>query len=309
MTNVLVTTPSFCKYVKEPITRLKENQIGIIYDYGLKEFKDFEDKVKYSIKAIIVGLEKIDEAVLEYLPNLKVIAKHGAGIDNIDLELAKEKNINVYNVPGANREAVADAAIALMLNVARMICLADKSVREGKWERFYGVELGGKTLSIIGFGAIGKSVAKRAIGFGMRVLAYDVCPSDMNGVELVDLDYAIENGDYISLHTPLLPSTYHLINKERIRKMKSNAYLINTARGGLIDEEALIEALINKRIAGAAIDVHESEPIVNPKFFDLNNVIVTPHLAGLTQEAVNKISVACTDYIIKDLKKEEGANE
>jgi D-3-phosphoglycerate dehydrogenase / 2-oxoglutarate reductase len=303
MTNIIVTTPSFCKYVKEPITLLNENKIGIIYDYGLEEFKEFKDKEKDSIKAIIVGLEKINEAVLEHLPNVKVIVKHGAGIDNIDLELAKKKNINVYNVPGANRESVADAAIALMLNLSRMICLADKSVRAGKWERFYGVELGGKTLSIIGFGAIGKSVAKRAIGFGMKVLAYDIYPSDMDGVEIVDLDYAIENGDYISLHTPLLDSTYHLINKERIRKMKSNLYLINTARGGLIDEEALIEALANKRIAGAAIDVHENEPIVNPGFFNFDNVIVTPHLAGFTQEATNKISYVCADYIIRDLKK------
>jgi len=303
MINIIVTTPSFCKYVKEPIKLLDENQIGIIYDYGLKEFKNFEDKKKDSIKAIIVGLEKINETVLEHLPSVKVIVKHGAGIDNIDLELAKEKSINVYNVPGANRESVADITMALMLNVSRMICLADKSVRAGKWERFYGVELEGKTLSIIGFGAIGKSVAKRAIGFGMKVLAYDIYPSDMDGVELVDLDYAIENGDYISLHTPLLASTYHLINKEKIRKMKRNVYLINAARGGLIDEEALIDALINKRIAGAAIDVYENEPIVNPKFFDLDNVILTPHIAGFTQEATNRISYTCANYIIKDLKK------
>ncbi len=304
MTNIIVTTPSFCKYVKEPGARLNENQIGIIYDYGLKEFEGFEYEKKESIEAIIVGLEKIDKAVLDHLPNVKVIVKHGAGIDNIDLELAKQKSINVYNVPGANRESVADAAFALMLNISRMVCLADKSVREGKWIRYYGVELGGKTLSIIGFGAIGKSVARRAMGFGMKILAYDVYPSEMEGVELVDLDYAIENGDYISLHTPLLDSTYHMINSEKIGKMKSNAFVINTARGGLIDEEALIEALKNKKIAGAAIDVHENEPNVNPGFFDLDNVVVTPHLAGFTQEAANKISYACADYIIKDLKKQ-----
>lgn len=301
MKRIIVTTPSFCKYTKEPLEKLEKLDFKIINDYGLKNLLSMSAIEKNDVYAIIVGLEKINIEVMESLPNLKLILKHGAGVDNIDLIAAKEKEIKVFNVPGANREAVADAALALMLNLSRMICLADRSVREGKWERFYGIELGSKVLTIIGFGAIGKSVAKRALGFGMKVLAYDVYPSDMDGVEMVDFEYAIQNADYISLHAPLIESTYHIINEDTIRKMKKSVYLINTARGGLVDEDALINALIEKRISGAAIDVHENEPVVNPKFFSLDNVIVTPHLAGFTKEAANKISFACTDYIINNM--------
>lgn len=303
MRNIIVTTPSFCKYIKEPVLRLKENGFEIINDYGLKEYKNYSEEKRNSIEAIIVGLEKIDNKVLDLLPDTKAVLKHGAGIDNIDLKITQERNIKVFNVPGANSIAVADTALALMLNVSRMICLSDKSVREGKWERFYGVELHGKTLSIIGFGAIGKEVARRAKGFGMNVLAYDVIKTDFEGVEFVGLNEAVSRGDYISLHTPINESTYHMIDGDKISKMKETAFIINTARGGIIDEDALIEALESKRIAGAAIDAYENEPEVNPRFFKLDNVLLTSHLGGFTKEATNRISIACTEFILTELKK------
>ena len=302
MRRIVATTPSFCKYIKSPLQQLKENGFEVIYDLGLKDYINYGQETLDEIEAIIVGLEKIDAGVLNVLSKTKVIVKHGAGIDNIDLSIAEKKGIKVYNVPGANRTAVADAAMAIMLDLSRRITLANRSLREGKWERFYGVELEGKTLSVIGFGAIGKAVAARAAGFGMNILAYDVVTADFSGVTFVDLEEAFRRGDYISLHAPLIDSTRHMINKSALNLMKETAFVVNTARGGLINEDDLLDALEAGRIAGAGIDVFEKEPHVNPRYLKLENVLLTPHLSGFSEEATNKISLACTEFILKELK-------
>ena len=302
MRGILATTVSFCKYTAEPIAILEQNGFEIIRDYGLKDFKDFSQEKRHSIEAIVVGLEKIDASMMDLLPNLKIIAKHGAGMDNIDLAAAKQRNIQTCNFPGANSNAVADITLGLMLDVSRMITRADRSVRSGKWERFYGTELTGKTLSIIGFGAIGQAVAKRAMGFGMNILAYDVEKTSFDGVQFVKLEEAIAKGDFITLHVPLLESTRNMISKQTIALMKKTAFIINAARGGLIDEAALIEALENHTIAGAALDVFEHEVNIDPKYFTLENIVLTPHIAGFSEEAINTISIGCTEKILECCK-------
>ena len=302
MRGILATTVSFCKYTAEPIAILEQNGFEIIRDYGLKGFKDFSEEKRRSIEAIVVGLEKIDAAMMDLLPNLKIIAKHGAGMDNIDMAAAKQRNIQTCNFPGANSNAVADITLGLMLDVSRMITRADRSVRSGKWERFYGTELTGKTLSIIGFGAIGQAVAKRAMGFGMNILAYDVEQTSFDGVQFVKFEEAIVRGDYITLHVPLLESTRNMINKQTIALMKKTAFIINAARGGLIDETALIAALENHTIAGAALDVFENEHNIDPKYFTLENIVLTPHIAGFSEEAINTISIGCTAKILECCK-------
>ena len=299
MRGLLATTVSFCKYTAEPITKLEQNGFEIIKDYGLKDLKDFSEEKRQSIEAIVVGLEKIDSGVMDLLPNLKIIAKHGAGMDNIDLAAAKQRNIQTCNFPGANSNAVADLTLGLMLDASRMISRADSSVRSGKWEKFYGTELTGKTLSIIGFGAIGKAVAKRAMGFGMNILAYDVEKTSFDGVQFVELEDAIKRGDFITLHVPLIESTRNMINKQKIALMKKTTFIVNAARGGLIDENALIEALENHAIAGAALDVFEHEMNIDPKFFTLDNIVLTPHIAGFSEEAINTISTRCTEKILE----------
>ena len=299
MRGLIATTVSFCKYTNEPIKQLEQHGFEIIKDYGLKGLKELSEEKRQIVEAIVVGLEKIDADVMDMFPNLKIIAKHGAGMDNIDMEAAKQRKLQTCNFPGANSNAVADMALGLMIDAARMISRADRCVRSGKWERFYGTELTGKTLSIIGFGAIGRAVAQRAMGFGMNVIVYDVVKTDFEGVEYVELEEAIQKGDFITLHLPLIASTKNIINQRMISLMKKNAIIINTARGGLIDDNALIEALENNAIFGAALDVFEQEPNVDPRFLKLDNIVLTSHIAGFSEEAINTLSIKCAEKIIE----------
>jgi len=240
--------------------------------------------------AAIVGSDPFTKQVIEAGKKLKILAKNGVGVDNIDLQAAAEHDIIVTNTPGTVETSVAETTIGLILALYHNICIADRQQRQGKWPRMIGNELSGKTIGIVGLGHIGKKVAAYARAFSMNVQAYD---------PLIDLDYClihnicacsfeelIATSDIVSIHTPLSPGNSHLIDKNIIRAMKSNACLINTARGGLVDEEALYEALKNHTIRAAAIDCFSHEPtIAGNRFFDLDNCIVTPHIAGYSQEA------------------------
>lgn len=244
----------------------------------------------------IVGVDLVNANVLASAPKLKVVSKHGAGVDNIDVAAATERGIAVTNVPAANSDAVADLTIGMMLAIARKVPQADKSVRAGEWKRFYGSGVWGKTMGIIGFGAIGRAVARRARGFNMRILAYDVMPSQEAakeiGVELADLDTILREADYVSIHVPLTPGTRNLIDARRLGTMKESAYLINMARGGVVSEADLAQALKDKIIAGAAVDVYEEEPPAEDHpFFGLDNVVVTPHMAAYTDDAIDNMSI------------------
>ncbi len=240
--------------------------------------------------AILFGNEKYSADLLARAPkNLKVLAKNGVGYDSVDTAAAKKLGIAVCNTPGSNTESVADAALAYILCLERSLLRHDAAVRGGQWKRFGSHELRGQTLGVLGMGAIGKGVIRRANAFGMKAMAFDLYFDQAfaaeNGVQQATVDEIIRSADVLSLHLPSTPETRHIINAESLAKMKPNAIIINTARGELIDEAALAEALISKKIAGAGLDVFENEPLKNSPLTALDNVILTPHIAGNTTES------------------------
>ncbi len=244
--------------------------------------------------AVIAGGEPITADMILNSPNLKVIAMHGAGLNHIDREAVKSRNILLRGVPGGNAEAVADLTFGLMLAVARHIVEADASIRQHKWGTFMGSSIYGKTLGLIGFGAIGQAVARRATGFSMKILTYDVV-IDKNALlkldaESVPLEELLENSDFVTLHVPLTPETTNLINAEALRKMKKSAILINISRGGVVDESALCQALLDGLIAGAGVDTFSKEPLPEDHCFrSTPNLVLTPHMGGRTREAIANI--------------------
>ncbi|MDP3182460.1 MAG: phosphoglycerate dehydrogenase [Desulfobaccales bacterium] len=251
---------------------------------------------------------KVTAELLNAAPRLKVVGRAGTGLDNVDIAAASKRGIVVMNTPGGNTITTAEHAVSLLLALARNIPQAAQSFREGKWEKkkFQGMEIFNKTLGIIGMGRIGSVVAERALGLRMRVLSYDPfitkeLASNL-GVELVSLDELLARADFITLHTPKTKDTAKLLNKEAFRKMKPGVRIINCARGGLIDEKALLEALKEGKVAGAALDVFETEP--PPADFplrELANVICTPHLGASTEEAQANVAVAICEQIMEFL--------
>jgi len=234
---------------------------------------------------------KITGKVIDAADVLQVIGRAGIGVDNIDVDKATEKGIAVLNTPDANATTTAELAFAHILSLSRNLPAADRSVRAGKWERskFVGAELAGKTLGIVGYGTIGRIVANRARAFGMNVVIYDpfvtaeICAAD--GVQSVELDKMLVSADYVTLHCPVNDKTRGLFNAERLAGMKKGARLINCARGGLVDEAALYEVLKSGHLAGAALDVYETEPPGESPLFELDNIVFTPHLGASTAEA------------------------
>ncbi|HHV53849.1 MAG TPA: phosphoglycerate dehydrogenase [Firmicutes bacterium] len=255
---------------------------------------------------IVRSQTKVTEAVLTAGKRLRIVGRAGVGVDNIDVPAATRRGILVVNAPEGNTIAAAEMTMALLLSLARLVPQAYVSlVKERKWDRhsFMGVQLQGKVLGIIGLGRIGTAVAKRAQAFEMRVLAYDPFVSAERaaelGVELAEVDRICEEADFITVHTPLTPQTKNLINRERIQRMKPTARLINCARGGIIDEEALKEALAAGKIAGAALDVFGKEPATDSPLLDLPNVVATPHLGASTREAQVNVAVDVAEDFLR----------
>lgn len=258
--------------------------------------------------------EKIDSEIMAAgLPTLKMIANMAVGFDNIDLEAAKTRNIMVSNAPGVLTDTVAEHTFALMLAISHRIAEADKFTRSGKYSAWgpmllLGSDLSGKTLGVVGLGRIGSRVAYHAVkGFGMKVLYNDVKPDadferQFGAVFVERIDDLLPQCDYISLHVPFLELTRHLINEERLKMMKTSAYLINTARGPIVDEKALVKALKEGWIRGAAIDVFENEPKVEPGLIKMNNIILTPHIASATRETRDKMAALAAKNIIEALE-------
>ena len=257
---------------------------------------------------VIVGVDPMDADVIAAAPKLKAIAKYGVGVDNIDLEAAKARGIKVSVTVGANSEAVADYAFALLMAAARKLTLIDRECREGNWKKITTRDVSRGTIGIAGMGAIGKLVAKRARAFDMEVLGYDVYWDEKfaeeYGVQRASMEEIYEKADFISLHVPLLPSTRGMIGKEQLAAMKKDVILINTARGGLIDEDALLTALENGSIGAAAIDAFEHEPPTDPRWFRLDNVILGSHCAASTSGAARNMGRMATANVIRDLKGE-----
>jgi D-3-phosphoglycerate dehydrogenase len=285
---------------------------GIEVDFQPNLGKD-KEKLAQTIDGFdglaIRSATKVTAKILEQARSLKVIGRAGIGVDNVDIPAATARGIIVMNTPFGNSITTAEHAITLMLSLARQIPEADASTRAGKWEKnkFLGVEISGKTLGVIGCGNIGSIVADRALGMKMRVVAYDPYLSDERardlGVEKVALEELLRRSDFITLHTPLTDKTRNIINAESLALTKKSLRIINCARGGLIDETALFEALSAGRIAGAALDVFVTEPATDSPLFALPNVVCTPHLGASTSEAQENVALQIaeqmSDYLVR----------
>lgn len=307
---VLVTSRSFGKISDEPLNLLKENGIDVDIFSELEEKSMLE--IIHIYDALIVGNERINRDILEKAKNLKIICKHGVGVDNIDLESAKEFGIRVTNVPGVNSDAVADLTFGLILDVARRISNTFMLIKNGSWRPLVGVDVHHKTLGIIGLGAIGKRVAKRAKGFDMLVLAYDPYVDNLTEeysfVKLTSLEEVLKNADFLTIHTPLTDKTRGLIGKREIEMMKKGSFIINTAREGIVDESAVYEYLKNGHLGGAGFDVIEKDSPVKELLLELDNVIILPHMGMYSRETINSVSMACARNIVKLFKGEEPDN-
>ena len=266
------------------------------------------EKVK-GIDALLPLLtDKVDAEVMDAAgENLKIIANYAVGYDNIDVDAATKRKIAVTNTPGVLTETTADMAWALMFAVARRVVEADKFTRAGKFKgwgpmMFLGGDVYGKTLGVVGVGRIGSAVAKRAKGFNMRVLYTDVVRNEEIekevGAKKVELDELLRESDFVTLHVPLMPSTRHLIGERELKLMKKTAYLINTSRGPVVDERALVEALRKGEIAGAGLDVYENEPELSPGLAELDNVVLTPHIASASVETRTRMATLAAENII-----------
>jgi D-3-phosphoglycerate dehydrogenase len=282
-------------------------QVGMNEDELCEIIGDFD--------ALLVRSDtKVTKKVLQAATNLKVVGRAGIGVDNIDIPAATEQGVIVMNTPDANATTTAELAIAHMFSLSRNLPEASVSVRAGKWERsqLVGAEINHKTFAILGFGTIGRLAAKRAVGLGMRVIAYDpfVTPEIFEecGAEAVDLDTLVKEADYLTLHCPMIEKTRGIIGAEQLKAMKKTAMLINCARGGLVDETALYDALKNGDIAKAALDVYEQEPPKNSPLFELDNISFTPHLGASTREAQVAVSVEIARQAVTYLKTGEAIN-
>nr|WP_242035183.1 phosphoglycerate dehydrogenase [Mesobacillus harenae] len=312
MFKVVSSSPTFGLYSEDPVKMLESK--GYNLELLHSEVSSNEEKFSEALRdadALIVGVEKISPAVLKHAEKLKVIAKHGAGVDNIDLKEAARRNIVVANAPGANRHAVADLVFGLFFSIARQIPAAFESIKSKEWPRLVGNEVYNKTLGVIGTGRIGKEVIKRAQGFNMNVLCFDLYPDDQIEKQgfgrYVAFQELLEEADFITVHTDLNDETKALIGQDELTMMKKNAFLVNAARGGIIDEQALYQALASKEIKGAAMDVFEKEPLLDSPLLQLSNFIATPHMAGYTEEALREVGVLTAQNVIDVLEQRKPA--
>ena len=253
---------------------------------------------------IVRSATKVTKEVIEAGNNLKVIGRAGIGLDNIDLEKAKEKGIKVVNTPTATSISVAELALGMMFCAARRIPQASISTKNSKWEKkkFKGFELYGKKLGIIGIGRIGSEMAKRAKILGMEIIAYDPYVKTSDYANIVDLDTLLKESDYISLHIPKTKETEHILNKTAFDKMKEGVVIINCARGGVVDENALYDAINDGKVRIACVDVFESEPAKDNKLFNLDQVIVTPHIGAQTKEGQTRAGTQVAELVRDALK-------
>lgn len=250
---------------------------------------------------VVRSRTKIRQPLLDLCPNLKVIVRGGVGLDTIDADYARSKGITVMNTPRASSASVAELTIGFMLMLARNLGAANSSMKAEKWEKkaFEGSEIGGKTLGLIGVGNIGREVARRASALGMTVIATDPNVRAVEGVRMVPLDTLLGESDYISLHLPKTKESADMIGKAQFEKMKPGVRIINCARGGIIDEASLIQALTTGRVAGAALDVFDEEPPVDWKLAKLDNVICSPHIGAATLEAQKRVGAEVAEKMIE----------
>jgi len=301
---VLVTATNYSK--------LCANAKQLLLDYGCEIIENtfgrpltFEElkEVVGSVDGVIAGVDTWNEEVFRLAPQLQGIARFGVGVDNIDLGAARKYGIQVTNVPRGNANAVAELAVGLMIAVRRSIPLLDQSTKNGGWDRFVGSELAGGTVGLLGFGNIAQLTAKKLQGFDVELIAYDKYPDTAKaaeyGVKLTTFDQVLTDSDIVSMHLPSLKETYRIMNDGAFARMKSSAVFINTARGAVVDEQALARALTSGVIAGAAIDVYEAEPVSadNP-ILRTPNLITTPHTAAETFETYERVSMVTAQALL-----------
>ena len=314
MSKVFITRP----IPNAGIKLLEEKGYEVVVNTEAEDRPAAKEEILAGIKGVDALLsvltEKIDAEIMDAgLPTLKVIANYAVGFDNIDTEVAKQRNIAVTNTPGVLTNTVAEHTFALMLSIAHRISEADRFSRAGKYiawgpNLFLGADLSGKTLGIVGLGRIGSRVAHHAVqGFEMKVLYNDInrneqFEKEFNAQYVGSIDELLPQCDFVSLHVPLLDSTRHMINEARLKTMKPGAYLVNTSRGAIVDEKALALGLSNGWIAGAALDVFEFEPAITPELKNLDNIILTPHIASATKETRQAMSKLAAENIIEALE-------
>jgi D-3-phosphoglycerate dehydrogenase / 2-oxoglutarate reductase len=251
---------------------------------------------------------KVTADILAAASNLKIVGRAGVGVDNIDVKAATAKKVQVINTPQGNAIAAGELAVAYIFALARKLPQSTASMKKSEWEKkkFMGVEVTGKTLGVVGFGNIGRTVADRGVGLKMKVLAYDpALPAGATapaGVEFVSFDDLVSRADFVTLHIPLLPATKNLFGAATFAKMKKGSYLINCARGGVVDEAALYETLKAGHLGGAALDVFEKEPTPPLPLFELDNVLLSPHVGASTKEAQEKVAVELAEVFVEFLK-------
>lgn len=288
---ILVTPTSFGKADPTLMTRLKAACGEVVANDSGKPIPAGRlAEMLQGVDGYIAGLDEITAGALASADCLQIISRYGVGVDNVDLRAAKERNIVVTNTPGANSVSVAELAVALILSAIRHIPEAASATRAGEWPRLSGMTLHNKTVGILGYGAIGRAVAERLSPFGCRLLAFDpyARPDGNTDATVVDLGDLLRESDIVTLHAPVTDETRRMVNDGFFRAMKEKAFLINTARGELIDEAALVTALTTGRLAGAAIDVFDHEPLPRDSpLLDLPTLIVTPHMAAHTDDAMN----------------------
>lgn len=298
----------------------KNYEVVVSSKDGVLTKEELLEGVKGADAILSLLTDSIDDGVLAAAgPQLKVVANYAVGFNNLDIEAGKKRSVVMTNTPGVLTETVAEFTLAMIMTISKRIVEGDKFVRAGKYQGWaplllLGSDLGGKTLGVVGLGRIGSSVAKKAkLGLGMEIVYYDVQPNpefeQETGAKFMTLDDLLKNADVVSIHVPLLETTKHLINAEKLALMKESAYLVNTSRGPVIDEVALVEALRGKKIKGAALDVFEEEPVLSPGLADLENAILTPHIASATEETRTKMSEIAAQNIIAVLEGEEAPNK
>lgn len=309
---VLTTPRSYGKNMPEMYAMLETAGYEVIRNTtgGILDREQMKELLADCV-GVIIGVDPLDAEILACAPKLRAVAKYGVGVDNIDLDYCKTHGIKVSRTVGANSEAVADYAMALMLAVARKVPEIDRKCRKLNWGKITTRDVSHATLGLFGLGAIGRHVVERAHGFGMKVIAYDpFWPEEFareHQVERADAETIFKTADFISLHLPLTAETEGFVGEKEIAMMKKDAILINTARGGLVDERALLKALKEGRIYGAGLDAFAHEPPEDDDWFEMDNVVLGSHCAASTQGATANMNRMATENLLRDLGSENGA--
>lgn len=313
MGKVLVSASHFDTLCKEAWALLERNGHEVIFNparefpaYSYEELKE----ILPDVEAAIIGMDLYNDAVFQVAPKLKCVCKFGVGVDNIELEAASRHGVKACNCPGQNSNAVAELTVGFIISVLRGVIPLHKAMEKSTWPRALGEELCGKTVGLMGFGAIARMAAKKLSSFDVTLKAYDLYPNEAAarelGVEMVSQDEIIETCDIVSLHAPATAENHHLFNANTIARMKDGAYLINAARGALVDLDALAAALQSGKIAGAALDAFEVEPLPEDSaILQCENVILTPHTGAESRQAYHRVSMVAAQNVIDTLAGRE----